>query len=137
MVQAVLRGIPKASACSSSVWSPISLAASASCLIFSDCRALISDGHISCICPSFSICRWKRRSRSLGIAVDARQTGRVTVELVGVVLPHAREADILPIGADVIGLGARDLTERIDDIAHADLKRGTDSDLLFVTEVWM
>jgi hypothetical protein len=67
---------------------------------------LISDGHISCICPSFSICRWKRRSRSLGIAVDARQTDRATVELVGVVLPHAREAGILPIGADVIGLGA-------------------------------
>src|SRR4029453_14952226 len=67
MVQVVLRGIPKASACSSSVWSPISLAASASCLIFADCRALISDGHISCICPSFSICRWKRRSRSFGL----------------------------------------------------------------------
>ena len=27
----------------------------------------------------------------------------------------------MPIGADVIGLGARDLTERLDDIAHADL----------------
>src|SRR6266487_6663132 len=71
MVQAVLRGIPKASTCSSSVWSPISLAASASCLIFADCAALISDGHISCTCLSFSICRWKRRSRSLGIAVHA------------------------------------------------------------------
>src|ERR1700751_2235139 len=82
MVQGVLRGMPNALASSASVWSPVSLAASASCLILADCRALISDGHIIRVCPSFYICRWKRRSRSLGIASAAIAASKSTAEAV-------------------------------------------------------